>query len=153
MGIQGCNERKYVQWTPLNYYSAYILAKLPVLLTQQSFHNINDSSLLWRHFNPSTQGDTPVSSDQACQSILKQPWYNAFLSNIRDHSYLMRKSWALQLISFKNTNANFQNISSHFRQEGQGAAEELRGRDFRKDLEDRERAVREKKDRNRGKYD
>ncbi|CAE1288621.1 CWC15 [Acanthosepion pharaonis] len=36
-----------------------------------------------------------------------------------------------------------------YRQEGQGAAEELRGRDFRKDLEDRERAVREKKDRNR----
>ncbi|ELU07517.1 hypothetical protein CAPTEDRAFT_99375 [Capitella teleta] len=32
-----------------------------------------------------------------------------------------------------------------YRQEGQNAAHEVRGRDFRKDLEDRERAVRDKR--------
>ncbi|XP_052830677.1 spliceosome-associated protein CWC15 homolog [Octopus bimaculoides] len=37
-----------------------------------------------------------------------------------------------------------------YRQDGQGSIEELRNRDFRKDLEDRERAAREKKDRGRG---
>ena len=37
------------------------------------------------------------------------------------------------------------------RQEGQGTSDELRGRDFRRDLEERERTVREKRDRNRGK--
>lgn len=36
-----------------------------------------------------------------------------------------------------------------YRQEGQGTSDELRGRDFRRDLEDRERVVREKRDRNR----
>lgn len=36
------------------------------------------------------------------------------------------------------------------RQEGQGTSDELRGRDFRRDLEERERTVREKRDRNRG---
>ncbi|XP_069104057.1 spliceosome-associated protein CWC15 homolog [Argopecten irradians] len=36
-----------------------------------------------------------------------------------------------------------------YRQEGQGTVDELRGRDFRRDLEDRERAVRDKRDRNR----
>ncbi|KAL4220346.1 complexed with cef1p [Mactra antiquata] len=36
-----------------------------------------------------------------------------------------------------------------YRQEGQGTSDELRSRDFRRDLEDRERVVREKKDRNR----
>lgn len=36
------------------------------------------------------------------------------------------------------------------RQEGQGTSDELRGRDFRRDLEERERTVREKHDRNRG---
>ncbi|CAI9736953.1 spliceosome-associated protein CWC15 homolog [Octopus vulgaris] len=36
-----------------------------------------------------------------------------------------------------------------YRQDGQGSIEELRNRDFRKDLEDRERAAREKKDRGR----
>eukprot|EP00106_Octopus_bimaculoides_P014322 XP_014781764.1 PREDICTED: spliceosome-associated protein CWC15 homolog [Octopus bimaculoides] len=38
-----------------------------------------------------------------------------------------------------------------YRQDGQGSIEELRNRDFRKDLEDRERAAREKKDRGRAK--
>ena len=38
------------------------------------------------------------------------------------------------------------------RQEGQGSANEIRGRDFRKELEDREKATREKRDRSgRGK--
>ncbi|XP_060598923.1 spliceosome-associated protein CWC15 homolog isoform X1 [Ruditapes philippinarum] len=36
-----------------------------------------------------------------------------------------------------------------YRQDGQGTSDDLRGRDFRRDLEDRERAVREKRDRNR----
>lgn len=36
-----------------------------------------------------------------------------------------------------------------YRQEGQGTSDELRGRDFRRDLEERERNVREKRDRNR----
>ncbi|XP_064615080.1 protein CWC15 homolog [Liolophura sinensis] len=36
-----------------------------------------------------------------------------------------------------------------YRQEGQNSNEEVRGRDFRRDLEDRERAAREKRDRNR----
>lgn len=36
-----------------------------------------------------------------------------------------------------------------YRQEGQGTSDELRGRDFRRDLEERERTVREKRDRNR----
>ncbi|OWF39233.1 spliceosome-associated protein CWC15 homolog [Mizuhopecten yessoensis] len=36
-----------------------------------------------------------------------------------------------------------------YRQDGQGTVDELRGRDFRRDLEDRERAVRDKRDRNR----
>lgn len=36
-----------------------------------------------------------------------------------------------------------------YRQEGQGTSEELRSRDFRRELEDRERTVREKRDRNR----
>jgi len=34
-----------------------------------------------------------------------------------------------------------------YRQEGQGSANEMRGRDFRKELEDREKATREKRDR------
>ncbi|CAH1780903.1 unnamed protein product [Owenia fusiformis] len=37
-----------------------------------------------------------------------------------------------------------------YRQEGQYTREELRGRDFRKDLEERERVAREKRDRGRG---
>lgn len=36
-----------------------------------------------------------------------------------------------------------------YRQEGQGTSDEVRGRDFRRELEDRERTVREKRDRNR----
>ncbi|XP_052784748.1 spliceosome-associated protein CWC15 homolog [Mya arenaria] len=36
-----------------------------------------------------------------------------------------------------------------YRQEGQGTTDEVRGRDFRRELEDRERANREKRDRNR----
>ncbi|XP_076096089.1 protein CWC15 homolog A-like [Mytilus galloprovincialis] len=36
-----------------------------------------------------------------------------------------------------------------YRQEGQGTSEELRSRDFRRDLDDREKNVREKRDRNR----
>lgn len=36
-----------------------------------------------------------------------------------------------------------------YRQEGQGTAEEVRGRDFRRELEDRERTAREKKDKHR----
>ncbi|KAK3095650.1 hypothetical protein FSP39_017160 [Pinctada imbricata] len=36
-----------------------------------------------------------------------------------------------------------------YRQDGQGTSDELRGRDFRRDLEDRERTSREKRDRNR----
>lgn len=36
-----------------------------------------------------------------------------------------------------------------YRQEGQDTSDELRGRDFRRDLEERERTVREKRDRNR----
>jgi len=36
-----------------------------------------------------------------------------------------------------------------YRQDGQSASHELRGRDFRKELDDRERAVRDKRDRNR----
>ena len=39
---------------------------------------------------------------------------------------------------------------SYHRQEGQGTSDELRGRDFRRDLEERERTVRDKRDRNRG---
>lgn len=35
---------------------------------------------------------------------------------------------------------------SYFRQEGQGTVEEVRSRDFRRELEDRERSVREKRD-------
>jgi len=38
---------------------------------------------------------------------------------------------------------------SKYRQEGQGTQDELRGRDFRKELEDRERSSREKRDRGR----
>ena len=41
-------------------------------------------------------------------------------------------------------------LSVYFRQEGQDTSDELRGRDFRRDLEERERTVREKRDRNRG---
>lgn len=36
-----------------------------------------------------------------------------------------------------------------YRQDGQGTSEELRSRDFRRDLEERERSSREKRDRNR----
>ncbi|XP_052103929.1 protein CWC15 homolog [Mytilus californianus] len=36
-----------------------------------------------------------------------------------------------------------------YRQEGQGTSEELRSRDFRRDIDDREKNVREKRDRNR----
>lgn len=36
-----------------------------------------------------------------------------------------------------------------YRQEGQGTSDEVRGRDFRRELEDRERTVREKRDRNK----
>ena len=43
----------------------------------------------------------------------------------------------------------FKHLSYH-RQEGQGTSDELRGRDFRRDLEERERTVRDKRDRNRG---
>lgn len=39
---------------------------------------------------------------------------------------------------------------SYFRQEGQGTVEEVRSRDFRRELEDRERSVREKRDKHRG---
>lgn len=44
------------------------------------------------------------------------------------------------------------NLSLFFRQEGQGTSEELRSRDFRRDLDDREKNVREKRDRNRGEF-
>ena len=37
-----------------------------------------------------------------------------------------------------------------YREKGQSSESELRGRDFRRDLEDRERAVRDKRDRDRG---
>jgi len=37
-----------------------------------------------------------------------------------------------------------------YREKGQGTSEDLRGRDFRSELEDRERAAREKRDRDRG---
>jgi len=37
-----------------------------------------------------------------------------------------------------------------YRQEGQNASSELRNRDFRKELEEREKATREKRDRGRG---
>lgn len=43
-------------------------------------------------------------------------------------------------------------LSLFFRQEGQGTSEELRSRDFRRDLDDREKNVREKRDRNRGEF-
>lgn len=38
----------------------------------------------------------------------------------------------------------------NIRQEGQTAEPEIRGRDFRKELEDRERVARDKRDRSRG---
>lgn len=41
-------------------------------------------------------------------------------------------------------------ICMSFRQEGQGTSEELSRRDFRRELEDRERSNRDKRDRNRG---
>ena len=41
------------------------------------------------------------------------------------------------------------NYLSH-RQEGQGTTEELRGRDFRRELENWERSAREKRDKHRG---
>ena len=44
----------------------------------------------------------------------------------------------------------FNALSVFSRQEGQDTSDELRGRDFRRDLEERERTVREKRDRNRG---
>ncbi len=38
----------------------------------------------------------------------------------------------------------------HFREDGQSTSKDLRGRDFRKHLEEREQAAREKRDRGRG---
>ena len=41
-------------------------------------------------------------------------------------------------------------LVNFFRQEGQGTIEEHRGRDFRRELEERERSTKEKRDRGRG---
>lgn len=66
----------------------------------------------------------------------------------------MHRNYSPYEVIAKMTGVMFYYLLFHFhdnRKDGQNSLDDMRGRDFRKELEDRERAVREKRDRNRGK--